>query len=302
MFNIFWFDFSIYRFHSRHLNANVPDPNGFDEMICDGCTLKNEFLNHYSGYCVQPTSDEANKTGDSSTELNVTDCEQSAGVDTEKKDASLNAEINQCIQDIIEINKNSVQTENSVASSAAAATTTTATTGTTVNKRRSSSPQDDIPPTKKIKLDEGASTSGSGDTGNTSTKDSNTCRKPTTIPNKFTGASFWLIEWRTKLCRCSNCLEMYKKNDVEFLLDDEDTVHAYQEKGKAKAAENRLSLQEETMRAISGMDHVQQIEAALAYNKLKEKLTEFLTGFVSTEQVVTAKDVDTFFNTMGKKK
>lgn len=278
----------------------MPDPNAFDEMICDACTLKNDFLNNYGGYCVKPVSDEANTTGDSSGELNVTtDCDKSvtAGVDTEKKDASLNAEINQCIQDIIEINKNNVQTDSS----------TVTTNATTANKptKRSSSAHDDIPPTaKKAKLDEGASTS-SGSTSNGASSsndvDTKTCRKPTTILNKFTGATFWLIEWRTKLCRCTECLEMYKKNDVEFLLDDEDTVHAYQEKGRAKAAENPVSLQEETMRALSGMDRVQQIEAALAYNKLKTKLTEFLTSFVSNEQVVTAKDVDTFFQTMDKK-
>lgn len=273
-------------------------------MICDSCTLKNDFLNNYSGHCVKTSIDDANTTGDSSIELNVTDCEKSAGVDTEKKDASLNAEINQCIQDIIEINKNNVQTETSTATTNA--TTATAAAAAKITTKRSSSTQDDIPSAKKAKLDDGASTSGGGSSsssisGTSVNTDSNTCRKPTTILNKFTGASFWLIEWRTKLCRCSNCLEMYKKNDVEFLLDDEDTVHAYQEKGKAKAAENRVSLQDETMRALSGLDHVQQIEAAIAYNKLKKKLTEFLTSFVSNEQVVTAKDVDTFFQTMDKK-
>lgn len=287
------------------MNAKVPDPNAFDEMICDACTLKNDFLNNYGGYCVKPISDDANTTGDSSGELNVTaDGEKivTAGVDTEKKDASLNAEIDQCIQDIIEINKNNVQTESSTVTTNAAAGTAAAATNKPT--KRSSSAHDDIPPAaKKAKLDDGASTS-SGSTSNgasTSNEDSNACRKPTTILSKFTGATFWLIEWRNKLCRCTSCLEMYKKNEVEFLLDDEDTVHAYQEKGRAKAAENPVSLQDETMRAISGLDRVQQIEAALAYNKLKTKLTEFLTSFVSNEQVVTAKDVDTFFQTMDKK-
>lgn len=269
-----------YRFHSRHLNAKVPDAHAFDEMICDTCTLKNDFLNYYSGYCVNPNSSgSADTSGTSDDDINVITCASMQGTadgtekgtkDTEKKDASLNAEIDQCIQDILEINKNNVQSENSTS-------------------KRASSANDDIPPSKKAKLDEGASTS------------SDICRKPTNAPTKFDGASFWLLEWRLQLCRCSKCLEEYKKNDVEFLLDDEDTVHAYQEKGKAKAENNTTSIHDETMRAISGMDRVTQIEAVLAYNKLKKKLTEFLTSFVSTEQVVTAKDVDTFFQAMGKK-
>lgn len=258
----------------------MPDANAFDEMICDECTLKNDFLNYYSGYCVKPVSNsEADATVDSSGELNVTDCEApndsmvSGKVtgETEKKDASLTAEIDQCIQEIVEINKNFVQSESS-------------------SSKRSSTVHGNIPDSKRIKLDEGASSS------------SDICRMPTTMLNKFTGASFWLIEWRTKLCRCSKCMEMYKKNNVEFLLDEEDTVHAYQEKGKAKAENRSTSNQDETLhQALSGMDHVAQIEAVMAYNKLKKKLTEFLTSFVSTEQVVTAKDVDTFFQTMDKK-
>lgn len=76
----------------------------------------------------------------------------------------------------------------------------------------------------------------------------------------------------------------------------------WQEKGKEKAENRSTSMHDETMRAISGMDRVTQIEAVHAYNKLKKKLTEFLTTFVSNEQVITAKDVDTFFNqSMGKK-
>lgn len=241
--------------------------------------MKNEFLNNYGGYCISPVEN-SDTTLNTTVDLNVTDSEATTtatvpdegSVGNEKKVDSLNADIDQCIQDIIEINKNNVQTEGSP-------------------NKRLSSVNEDIPTAKRMKLDDAVASSSN-----------NICQKPTNALHKFTGASFWPIEWRTKLCKCSNCMEMYKKNDVEFLLDDEDTVHAYQEKGKAKA-ENRSTstIQDETMRALSGMDHVTQIEAVLAYNKLKKKLTEFLTTFVSTEQVVTAKDVDTFFQTMGKK-
>lgn len=276
--------FNIFRFHSRHLNAKVPEANAFDEMICDSCTLKNDFLNFYSGYCIK-SSDSAEITANTSDDLNVTDSEavstptaiaDKQTPDTEKKDANLSAEINQCIQDIIEITKSNVPTENSTS-------------------ERSSTSNADIPSCKRAKLDEdkldeGASTSG------------DICRKPSIALNKFTGASFWLLEWRTKLCKCSNCLEMYKKNDVEFLLDDEDTVHAYQEKGKAKAENRSNSMHDETMRAIDGLDRVTQIETVLAYNKLKKKLTEFLTTFVNNDAVITAKDVDTFFNQTTEKK
>lgn len=273
MYRCFYSNFIQFcRFHSRHLNPKIPDSNAFDEMICNSCTLKNDFLNYYSGYCI-PINDDTNASINNSDDLDVTtDTDKDANnsvvketstPDTEKK---VNAEIDQCIQDIIEINKSNVQSENSTSKRSADNDTT-----------------HNIPISKKAKLDEGASSS------------SDICRKPPIALTKLTGASFWPLEWRTKLCKCSICLDMYKKNNVEFLLDEEDTVDAYQQKGKAKAENRTTSVQDETMRAISGMDHVTQIEAILAYNKLKKKLTDFLTTFVSTEQVITAKDVDSFF-------
>lgn len=283
-------------FHSRHLNADwMPDSNGFDEMICDECTTKNEFLNYYSGYCIMP-KENANETvsdtsnislNESDANISVTDVNEastSTGNEpeskpkTEKTEEMLNAELNKCIQDIIDINKSNIKTE-------------TECTSKRSNDTESGTIVDDAPPNKKFKADTEPSSSNS------------VCRKPTISLKTFTGASFWPIEWRSKLCKCIKCLDMYRQNGVEFLIDEEDTVHAYQEKGKAKVA-NQVSLseQEETMSALAGMDRVAQIEAIMAINKLKQKLTEFITPFVENDKVITTEDVDTFFKSMKTQK
>ena len=51
---------------------------------------------------------------------------------------------------------------------------------------------------------------------------------------------------------------MYKTENIEFLIDEQDTVEYYEEKGKAKT---RHSHNDRLMMALSSLDRVQQIEA-----------------------------------------
>ena len=50
---------------------------------------------------------------------------------------------------------------------------------------------------------------------------------------------------------------MYKDKDLEFLIDESDTVLAYEERGKNSEAGAEES---EEANALAGMDRVQQIE------------------------------------------
>lgn len=59
-------------FHSRHLNAKVPDTNLYSEMICGACGENNDFLLDYAGDAVQVV----NETLNDST-LNITSLDES---------------------------------------------------------------------------------------------------------------------------------------------------------------------------------------------------------------------------------
>lgn len=258
-------------YHSRHLETETPDTSTFEEMICSTCTKKHEFLNNYSHLSVAPKDDNLDESVTESidADASVENKDQIDRPDTGKKEEILDDELNQCIRDIIEINKTNNQPE-SVYSN-----------------------EDDGPPKKKIKtdvpctsLDEVAGGSGS-------------CRRPKTVLNQFTGASFWPSNWRSSLCQCSECLSLYKQSGIEYLIDVEDTVLFYQEKGKARGSS---SMHDDGMRALSNMDHVTQIEAITGYNKLKNKLKDFLTTFVANKQIVTENDVNVFFQSMSKDK
>uniref|UniRef100_A0A671KT64 Putative E3 ubiquitin-protein ligase UBR7 n=1 Tax=Sinocyclocheilus anshuiensis TaxID=1608454 RepID=A0A671KT64_9TELE len=70
------------------------------------------------------------------------------------------------------------------------------------------------------------------------------------------GAVFWPYFWRAKLCTCTDCKRMYVKTGVPFLLDESDTLLAYEEKAKAEA----LTSEELLMSCITSLNHVQQLE------------------------------------------
>lgn len=86
-------------------------------------------------------------------------------------------------------------------------------------------------------------------------------------------ATFWKDEWREKLCKCPVCLKMYGEKNVLYLLDSEDTVHHYEEKGKNKP---KTSTYETSLAALSNLPRVNQIDAITSYNRMKDKLFEFL--------------------------
>lgn len=179
-----------------------------------------------------------------------------------REEEILNAEINQCIREIIEINK-SVANEG----------------------------EDDVaPPRKKIKLNDGESASSSTAV--------NVCTKPQQIVKPLVGSTFWPSNWRKTLCKCTNCLELYKKFNVEYIVDLEDTVLFYQNKGISKMEEESNSEMDAEMRALNRLDHVGRIEVVMGYNKLKENLTEFLKPFIGGQRVVTVDDVNGFFQKM----
>lgn len=116
-------------------------------------------------------------------------------------------------------------------------------------------------------------------------------------------AMFWPENWRTHLCVCADCKTMYDAERISFLVDLNDTVHAYEEKGKAKALENQTESQyEQGMKALSSLERTKQVEAISEYNSMKDKLKDFLQGFAKNKKVVREEDIREFFSDMQARK
>lgn len=90
-------------------------------------------------------------------------------------------------------------------------------------------------------------------------------------------------------------MKLYCNNKVEFIIDPEDSVHSYEEKGKNNVRPTEF---ENSMAALTTLPRANQIDAITSYNNMKQKLFEFLQTFVTNNTIVTEQDISNFFRTM----
>jgi E3 ubiquitin-protein ligase UBR7 len=124
------------------------------------------------------------------------------------------------------------------------------------------------------------------------------CSRPKVVINegeKSVKATFWKEGWRQSLCQCPKCTKMYEDAGVDYLIDTEDTVHYYEQQGKNKP---KRTVYDSSLLALSNLPHSNQIDAISGYNRMKEKLFEFLQSFVTKNQIVTDVDIKNFFRNM----
>lgn len=214
-------------FHGRHLGA--PPPADFQEMICQGCMSKHEFLWAYT--------------------VNSKETVKLKSEETEKK---------------IDVEKN----ENEVDSKAERAT-------------------EDTKPKAEDKGNERKETCVLKELK----------RREITVKDC---ATYWPEGFRSKLCTCNDCMDLYREHDLMFLTDESDTVAVYELKGMAKKTP---STQEDKERqALQSMNHIQQIEVVQGFNDLKSELSEFLKHFAENGKVVREEDIREFFTQMQARK
>ncbi|CAK1600523.1 unnamed protein product [Parnassius mnemosyne] len=129
-----------------------------------------------------------------------------------------------------------------------------------------------------------------------------TCVRPKGVKRQFKGATFWPSNFRQKLCTCNECLSMYKDLSVLFLIDPEDTVTAYETLGMEKSQGKPSSQYEKGLQALSSLDRIQQINALTEYNKMRDKLLDFLKSFKDRKEIVKEEDIKAFFAGMKPKR
>ncbi|XP_038075037.1 putative E3 ubiquitin-protein ligase UBR7 isoform X2 [Patiria miniata] len=117
---------------------------------------------------------------------------------------------------------------------------------------------------------------------------------------KKSHATFWPSGWRSKLCTCQDCKMLYESRQVSFLMDEADTVLAYELRGKVKHA--GTSQYQMGMEALTTLNRVQQVEVIHEYNDLKASLRDYLQSFANQGKVVKRQDIDEFFSDMQSRK
>nr|XP_026486444.1 putative E3 ubiquitin-protein ligase UBR7 [Vanessa tameamea] len=132
--------------------------------------------------------------------------------------------------------------------------------------------------------------------------DGNLCIRPKGIKKVYKGATFWPSNFRQKLCTCQECLSMYNDLSVLFLTDPEDTVSAYESLGKQKINGEPATQYEKGLQALSSLDRIQQINALTEYNRMRDKLLDFLKSFKDKKEIVKEEDIKAFFAGMKPKR
>ena len=132
--------------------------------------------------------------------------------------------------------------------------------------------------------------------------DSEPCKKKELEKQKIMkhkGATFWPEQWRQKLCKCYECMSLYEKMKVNYLLDENDSIKAYEERGRAKDSADNY---EGGLKALSGMDRHMQVEMLHGYNDMKTELSDYLRKFAENGKVVREEDIKEFFEGFQAKK
>uniref|UniRef100_A0A1A8KJP7 Putative E3 ubiquitin-protein ligase UBR7 n=1 Tax=Nothobranchius kuhntae TaxID=321403 RepID=A0A1A8KJP7_NOTKU len=114
------------------------------------------------------------------------------------------------------------------------------------------------------------------------------------------GAVFWPPSWRSKLCSCTSCQAQLSEAGLSFLLDESDTVLAYENKGKS--SEQSQQGHDPLMSALDNLNRVQQLEIIHGYNDMKTELKNFLQTFATEGKVVTSEDIHGFFEEQSRKR
>eukprot|EP01116_Phalansterium_solitarium_P021920 TRINITY_DN7037_c0_g1_i1.p1 TRINITY_DN7037_c0_g1~~TRINITY_DN7037_c0_g1_i1.p1 ORF type:complete len:397 (-),score=128.09 TRINITY_DN7037_c0_g1_i1:14-1204(-) len=130
---------------------------------------------------------------------------------------------------------------------------------------------------------------------------------------------FFRKQWRAELCRCAECLERYRSQQVGFLAEDEDDISDNEPEPDEVADDGpaatpgsgalpdgaqptgtkrkSTSLLDAAQNAFigSGIPATQQIDLMDAYNNMQAALKDFLKTFSETGKEVTKADIDAFF-------
>ncbi|XP_042800084.1 putative E3 ubiquitin-protein ligase UBR7 isoform X2 [Panthera tigris] len=252
-------------FHGRHLGAIPPESGDFQEMVCPACMKRCPFLWAYAAQlAVTKVSVE-----DDGLVLNVDgigDQEVIKPENGDHQDSTLKEDVPEHGKDAVTEVK-AEQTNEPCTSSSSESDPQTALKNQHLNTESQSGCRlQDLNAKQLIKKDT---------------------------------ATYWPLNWRSKLCTCKDCMKMYGELDVLFLTDEYDTVLAYENKGKVDQAADR---RDPLMDTLNSMDRVQQVELICEYNDLKTELKDYLKRFADEGTVVKREDIQQFFEEFQSKK
>ncbi|EFJ18773.1 hypothetical protein SELMODRAFT_177978 [Selaginella moellendorffii] len=159
------------------------------------------------------------------------------------------------------------------------------------------------------KKEEGSVSNGVSDVAGCSQSSNSICKlKPANVNaetgNCFGKALFLERSWRTSLCQCDSCVELYKTRGLSFLLDKLDTLQSYEALAKERRKTRMEQAEGASMKLLNNLDHVAKVEFLHGLNDMTSELSSFLVSgdFRDTGKTVTSADVYEFFDRLKKRR
>ncbi|KAK9533658.1 hypothetical protein VZT92_008763 [Zoarces viviparus] len=248
-------------FHSRHLGCTTGDPEELQEMICEGCMNKAPVLWTYAAhFAVSPTISVSHPEEEKEKEEEEVDLEDGAEREEDSEPSQSGDE------------EPSTSAEHTKQEEVATRSSPCKRT----HKEMSGSPAKAVTKTVVCRLKE---------------------LQAKGLERRRQGAVFWPYSWRSELCTCMSCKRVYVAAEVQFLMDQSDTILAYENRGLDEPFG-----QHPLMALMSSMDRVQQLEVIYGVNELTTSITAFLDQCVTEGKTVTVEAVHQFFEELRAKK
>eukprot|EP00053_Salpingoeca_punica_P014048 m.127522 g.127522 ORF g.127522 m.127522 type:complete len:367 (-) comp16367_c0_seq2:1831-2931(-) len=125
------------------------------------------------------------------------------------------------------------------------------------------------------------------------------CQRPQRLSDNPLREAIVFRNLRTSLCTCNTCQEEMKAQNILFLLDSEDTIAAFEERGKERT---RASVDDSVARALSVLPQDRQVNVVQGYRHLMDTLREFFQEKISRNETVTEADIKQHFESLQEAK
>lgn len=99
----------------------------------------------------------------------------------------------------------------------------------------------------------------------------------------------------TLVCKCLDCMHLYTKHKLSFLIQDE---HIYQPEVDGGAQDDDY---ERGLQALEQVEPERVRDQLAAFNDLRTEMRSFLSQFANSGKVVSETDVHSFFDSLRKK-
>jgi len=118
---------------------------------------------------------------------------------------------------------------------------------------------------------------------------------------KYSHTFFFEPGWKGEICKCEDCLERYRKNHVEFLLEETELVEENEEEEVNKEPVSVFDTMQNAF-LKSNIPHTSKIDIISGFNKFSSNLKTYLNDFAKSGKEVTKEDIDRFVDDMNRKR